>query len=135
MRNKMRVLASTTATQGERKNDFCFVPEGELVTLPFECDGERVDGRCGCRRSFAGMQSHRATTTAKVIEFRGTHDDYIGLVRTSMQSAGLISSATDEKLVLDFADQLLSLGAEWPLGTVLEKRGNEIQLRRHAIEL
>ena len=48
----MKVLVATRNTQGQRGNDFCFVPEGEIVAFPAaECTGEKIDGSCGCRRS------------------------------------------------------------------------------------
>lgn len=63
---EMKVLVATTMRQGEVENDFCNTIEGELVRLPFiECD----DGdQCGCTRSFTGLTSHRATTTAVVVD-------------------------------------------------------------------
>ena len=43
----------------------CWCEEGELVRFATECDGERVDGRCGCRRSMTGMSTLKATTTVR----------------------------------------------------------------------
>ena len=61
----MYVLVATTEHQGDRPDDFCHAVEGELVMLPIlEC----ANPKCGCQRSFAGISSHRATTTAKVID-------------------------------------------------------------------
>ena len=50
----MKLLVATTKTQGQRKNDFCWVPEDEIVQFAFVCDGEKIDGSCGCRRSMSG---------------------------------------------------------------------------------
>jgi hypothetical protein len=54
----MKLLVSTTETQGQRKNDFCFVPEGEILVFAFECDRDRgnPDGPCGCARSMSGVE-------------------------------------------------------------------------------
>ena len=57
----MKMLVATKETQGKRRNDFCWATEGELVRFAFQCDGEAVDGRCGCRRSFCGLDSHKAS--------------------------------------------------------------------------
>ena len=68
----MKVLVATSQTQGQRENDFNFCVEGELVTVGLVCATDRYDpdGGCGCGRAFAGLNSHRATTTAKVKERR-----------------------------------------------------------------
>lgn len=61
----MRVLTATSTTQGDRPDDFCWTTDGELVSLPLlECSCPD----CGCDRSFAGLDSRRATTTCSVTE-------------------------------------------------------------------
>ena len=40
----MKILVATKETQGNRKNDFCFCDEEEIVKAGMECDGESVDG-------------------------------------------------------------------------------------------
>jgi hypothetical protein len=51
----MRILVSTKKTQGQRKNDFCWVPEGEIVRFGMECGGEfgRMIARWSCRTQSA----------------------------------------------------------------------------------
>ena len=65
----MKILVATKEGQGQRKNDFCWAEEGEVVKFPSECDRETVDGRCGCRRSMSGANSLKGTKTMKVVEF------------------------------------------------------------------
>jgi hypothetical protein len=59
----MKVFVSTKDGQGIRNNDFSWTNEGELVKFALECDGEKIDGKCGCRRSMSGFDTHKATTT------------------------------------------------------------------------
>jgi len=62
----MRVLVATNELQGMSTGDFAWGVDGELVTgVVEECrDGDE----CGCRRSWAGLGSSRATTTAMVVD-------------------------------------------------------------------
>lgn len=76
----MKVLVSTSRTQGGVTGDYDHSVTGELVAIPAEdCD----EPRCGCSRGFAGLASHRATTTAEVIELPVE----LRLVRTAIRDA------------------------------------------------
>ncbi len=110
----MRLFTATRLTQGQRENDFCWAEEDELVRFPFECDGESVDGGCGCRRSMAGICSNKATTTFKVVE--------LAIGKEVLQ---FVTRIPDEEL-----DALLDAAASFPIGAVCEKRGDHIQQRR-----
>jgi len=67
----------TRETQGFRESDFCWAEVGELALLNFPCERDRIavniDGFCGCRRSFSGRKSHKASTTAILLEVEDTH--------------------------------------------------------------
>lgn len=110
----MKLFVSTKLTQGQRNNDFCWAAEDEMVHFPFECDGESVDGRCGCRRSMAGLYSQKATSTFKVVE--------LAIGKEALQ---FITRLPDEEL-----DQLLYAASQFPIGAVCERRGNCIQERK-----
>ena len=61
----MRVLVATNELQGTTPGDYAHTVAGELVTASVtQCDCPD----CGCDRGFAGLASHRATTTAMVVE-------------------------------------------------------------------
>ncbi len=61
----MRVLVATTELQGLTPGDYAHTVNGELVTATVtQCSS----ADCGCDRGFAGLASHRATTTAMVVE-------------------------------------------------------------------
>ena len=126
----MKVLVSTKEKQGLRKNDFCHVPDGELLAFSTECDGESVDGNCGCRRSFSGIASHKGTTTAKVVEASLTRTELKDMLVKSITDAGWnISPESMRKLATDMAKDLVKLAAAFPTGSIVEKRGNTYQTR------
>ncbi len=123
----MKVLAATSRTQGQRSNDFHWCIEGELVHFGMVCaaDLNDPDGGCGCGRSFAGLNSHRATTTAIVREIEGySTADYVEAIRSSLSQQGWdASSAGDE------AGELMAIVADWPVGAVAERRLYTVSVR------
>jgi hypothetical protein len=121
------VLVATRQTQGQRKNDFSWAVDNEPVRFGLECDGEAVDGRCGCRRSFSGMQSNKNTTTARVASLPITRNDFLRMLGESMKVAGW---SFDEKDIQEIADELLMIASRFNEGDIVEKRGNNIQVRR-----
>jgi hypothetical protein len=123
----MRVLVATSQTQGHRENDFDFCVEGELVTVGLVCaaDEQDPDGGCGCGRAFAGLNSHRATTTAKVKEVELSEEDYVEALRSSLPSRA------GRPRMGELADWLAQLG-RWPVGSVIERRGDDMLIRSTA---
>jgi hypothetical protein len=132
----MKVVTATSQTQGWRDNDFCWTVEGELLFFaPLECGRGSIDDNCGCRRSMAGLVSHRATTTMKVIERPNLNPaTYFTLIANGLQSQGyvteeLMASPDVNEWVHDLTDELIYLAAGYPVGTVLERRGDIIKKR------
>jgi len=124
---KMKVLVATKETQGKRKNDFSYTDSGEPVRFAFECDGESVDGRCGCRRSMCGMNSLKATTTVQVKNEKLSLKEYKSKIQKSLQKGGWNLT---EKIIADEAKELLRIANHFPEGTVLEKRGDGFAARK-----
>lgn len=123
----MRVLVATKRFQGRRRNDFSYTREGELVKFCLECDGEEVDGNCGCRRSMSGVDTLLATTTFEVVERpRLTKAAFVKKLAASEKKAGWKMTAAE---VRKGATELLRLAEAFPQGVVLEKRGDTIQAR------
>jgi hypothetical protein len=123
----MKILTATARTQGQRSSDFHWCIEGELVHFGLVCAADRddPDGGCGCGRAFAGLNSHRATTTALVRDVEGfTRDDYIEAIRSSLAQQGW-----DPTTAEDEADELIDILAGWPVGAVAERRLNHVQVR------
>src|SRR5207244_6778058 len=85
---KLKLLVATTKTQGQRKNDFCHATEGEILRVGMQCDRERVDGQCGCRRCLVGLQSGKGTTTFMAVEKEITAAQLLEMVRQSLQETG-----------------------------------------------
>ncbi len=125
----MKVLVATKQKQGIRKNDFSHTNEDELVKFGFECDGESVDGECGCKRSFCGFETSKATTTAKIVNKNITKDDYIKLLKKALNKEGWLQGMTEAE-VQDIAEELLSIADKFNLNDIIEKRGNKIQVRK-----
>jgi hypothetical protein len=122
----MKVLVATAETQGQRTNDFNYCVEGELVTVGLVCTTDRrdPDGGCGCGRAFAGLNSHRATTTAMVKEVGLSEADYVEALRSSLAQQGWPTSDVQE-----LAAWLAQLVSQWPAGTIVERRVDDILVR------
>lgn len=123
----MKVFVSTKETQGQRENDFCFVPEGEIVTYPvMTCTNERADDRCGCNRSMCGILAHGATTTMKVADLEGNVLTLRRIIRASLVNAGW---PVDDSDASSIASELLSEAQQFPTGTVVEYRDGKFAAR------
>ncbi len=122
------MFVATKETQGERKSDFCFVACGELLRFATECDGERIDGPCGCRRSLVGIQCHKATTTFVVQEAPISEQEFAEKLSSSYAEAGFGNFLTSDD-AREEAMQLMQLASSFPTGCVVEKRGNKFVSR------
>ena len=128
----MKILVSTKNKQGCRDNDFCFVPEGEIVILPFfECGNEGVDGACGCKRSLMGIKAMTGTTTFEVADIGISKMEFVKLYKEAMIKAGFgkVFKRNDkeqkremENILFDNVAKLTKLAENYPIGTVLERR-------------
>jgi hypothetical protein len=128
----MKVFVATKRLQGLRKNDFSHTLEGELVKYGFVCDGETVDGHCGCMRSMVGFESQKATTTFKVVEMPITPEEFWNKYIESERKAGWVKESAEKadlKVFKAVAKELLKLASHFQVDTVLEKRGYRIQTR------
>ncbi len=127
-----KVLVATSQGQGTRRNDFCWTNEGEVVYLGFECDNERVDGHCGCRRSFAGTHSHKATTTARIVSIT---DEQMREVADKLSAFFREDWKANEVNARSMAGAALEIHCRiqtWPEGTIVERRGQKLQERAAA---
>ena len=127
----MKVLTATRETQGRRGNDFSFVPEGELVIFASECDGEGVDGRCGCKRAMSGLLSLTATTTFKVVDDPAvTQEGFSEMLAGHFIKDWSMTADEATAQALDDVKELLRLAGRFEVGDVLEKRGNTVPQRK-----
>jgi len=127
----MKVIVATKSLQGQRSNDFSFTEEGELVKFSMECDREEIDGKCGCRRSFGGFKTSKATTTAKIIDSGMTKDDFIDLMKEALTRQGWYGGeiSLSDYEVKEEAEELLRIANAFEVGDVIEKRGEDINRR------
>ena len=126
----MKILVSTNKYQGMRENDFCHTTEGEILIFGMECDGEKIDGSCGCRRSMIGIETRKATTTMMVAE---VDCDLAELYTNYLVHAGWAKAADDDfvkHVVPGMVSDVKNIADYFPAGTVLEKRGNIFKVRR-----
>ncbi len=123
----MRVLKSTTKTQGQRANDFCTVPAGELVLLGgfIKCEQD-PDGPCGCARSVMGLHCAAATTTFEVTESDLTVAELASQISECLKPRW---NSWTEANSLEEAKEIGRIAGGFPVGTVLEIRANRITIR------
>jgi hypothetical protein len=125
----MKILVATKETQGDRRNDFCWCEEGEIVEPSLiECGGETVDGRCGCRRSLCGLKTRLATTTFKVADVRLKVLELARMICESDRAAGFRGIEFEAHLIT--ARELNRIASNFPMGAILERRGDRILLRK-----
>ena len=118
----MKMLVSTTQTQGERSNDFCFVPEDEIVMFSLECDHDTgPDGDCGCIRSMCGIVSKKATTTVKVKDVPGMTIPKFGAMIRKYYLNHFQFTLSESDCDAEAA-RIQSVALAFKLGSVLEKR-------------
>lgn len=121
----MLILEATDELQGTRDGDYHWALTGELVHLPLiDCSSPN----CGCTRGFAGLDSHRATTTAKIVDRPDmTIEDLCHELATSLHAGGwidacdptdpVVAAAADE--IVEHANHFGRLGP----GVILERDG------------
>ena len=120
----MKIIVATKETQGQRKDDFHFADEGEIVTVS-DCDN--LHGTCGCERSMVGVRSTGGTTTMMIVQADMTREQYIEQLRTANGDyAGV--DLSDAVFAVQ-ADALLELAAEFTAGAVIERNGDDFQQR------
>ena len=92
----MLVLEATSKRQGERDGDYHWCIDGELAYQPgIDC----ASPGCGCDRGWAGVDSHRSTTTVQVVERSDfTVKDLASRLAVSLRDGGWIETPdpTDE---------------------------------------
>ncbi|MFG3301002.1 hypothetical protein [Micromonospora chersina] len=126
----MHLLVATRRGQGQRDNDFHHAVDGEVVYLGVVCarDEEDPDGGCGCGRAFVGLNSGKATTTAEVRDVPFTREDVALAMQSSFEQHGWAEIGVNAEAD-GFVDELIELGQEWPVGTVVERRIDDVNPR------
>ncbi len=125
----MRVLVATHDTNGQVPGHYDFCIEGELVYVQDPCDRDLrdPDGGCGCSRGFAGMNSHRACTTAKVVERDLNEADVREALRSSLAAGGWLDPdfcTPEEAMVVvgEMVREVRSVAERLPEGSIVRRR-------------
>ena len=129
MLGDMKVLTATGTGQGARSSDFDWTIEGELVWIGLVCESDRrnPDGGCGCGRAFSGLSSHRAGTTAIVRDLPLTRQDVVTALAGYLEASGWGVPSRQE--LDEEVEELLSIADHWKVGTVVERRLDELAPR------
>ena len=120
----MKIIVATSETQGQRSGDFNFVPDGEIVMIS-DCDC--LHPGCDCVRSMVGINSGKGTTTMKVVESDITLEEYRRLIGEAGQ--GYAELGVDDQIFNEQAAALLDLAMQFPVGTVIERDGENFNQR------
>ncbi|HET7683918.1 MAG TPA: hypothetical protein VFK34_09665 [Marmoricola sp.] len=126
----MRILVATNKTNGSAPGDYDFCVEGELVYMQDPCGADRIDpdgGGCGCGRGFAGTNSHRATTTAQVVDSQLSSAQVREALRSSLEAGGwiapdLVPPDEAEAAVEELMDDMVRVARHFPVGSVVRRR-------------
>lgn len=125
----MRVLVATSRTNGAVATDYDFCVEGELVYMQQPCADDEQDPEhspCGCGRGFAGTNSHRATTTAEVVECPLSEAEIREAVRSSLEAGGWIDPTRMQPhlakwIVDETLETIAEVAAHFPVGSVVRR--------------
>lgn len=131
----MKLLISTTKTQGQLPTDFNHTQPSEPLYFGSECDrDESWDGSCGCRRALCGVRSAGGTTTFEVADFsREEYELYIEALVAHYEYRWKKTEAVAHQEAAMQVFDIAEVAAPYPVGTVLERR-EEIFLKRNNVK-
>lgn len=122
----MKILVATKEKQTAK--DFCWTEGDEIVKFPtFECSNGCT---CGCTRAWAGTQSSKSTTTAKVIQSSITVNGLAKLLYNSMIKDGWVKDDSSDSLKKDVlkqcksdANEIAKITNRRKVGTIIRRQG------------
>jgi len=118
----MRVLVSTEKTQGQKKKDFCFVPEGELLVQPSDGGPYLIGAEC-----------FKATTTFAAEERDDLDMGSYAAALLAARRRQWAFAADDPELAAEAqqeAEDTAKVAAAFDAGTVLSIVGNKYVARK-----
>jgi hypothetical protein len=129
----IKILVSTNQTQGQRNNDFCHVPNGEIVIIDEPCDTglQNIDGSCDCARCVTGIQSRCSTTTFQVALVNITKSELVDKFALLKKSFEKFCSKEEVREIATIrVDITLEIADYFPVGAILERRGGDYIMRQ-----
>lgn len=117
MKKLVKVLVSVN--KPGRDDDFCFVPDGEIVyESAVTCsDYDKAVNYCGCGRSLSGTTTPKATTTMEVREVEMDDDDFFQLAAEVGKKTGW-----GGRYILGGLDRMREAAEDFPVGTLVRAR-------------
>lgn len=127
----MKLLVATRLTQGQRKNDFAFTRDGEIIYQGTRCTHGSTDDACGCHRSLTGAESLKSTTTMEVLSDPSfTTEKWTQRVAESLRLAGWYPSiASARNSAQGLLCQMQTSIKPFKPGSIVELRDDELVLR------
>lgn len=127
----MKLLVATRLTQGQRKNDFAFTRDGEIVYQGSRCTLGDADDACGCRRSLTGAETKKSTTTMEVLSDPSfTQEQWVQTVAESLRNGGWYRSiASARPSAKKLLRQMQTSIKPFKPGSIVELRDDELVLR------
>lgn len=122
----MKIIVATSETQGQRPEDFNYVPEGEIVMVG-DCDC--LHEGCDCSRSMVGILCKMGTTTMMVVESDLTREGFRRQLKDANE--GFEELGVDGSVYEEQADALLELAKQFKAGAVIERQGEDFHARRY----
>lgn len=125
----MLVLEATSDHQGDRDDDYHWCTDGELVYRQEDMGCRTPD--CGCERGWAGFDSHRSTTTVKVVERVGfTVSDLARELATSLSDGGWLTEPDpSNQMVAEIVDEIIECANHFREGATLGRSGDLVWRR------
>ncbi|WP_185994645.1 DUF7715 family protein [Nocardioides campestrisoli] len=128
----MKLLVATQRTQGTSEEDYAWCVPGELLWLPMMCDDDRLypEHGCGCSRGFGGLTSHKATTTAEIVERDFSEDDLRLAVTTSLTDQGWLGPALPaslkEEVLAEVLEDIGMVTRHFRVSAVVRRAGDQV---------
>jgi hypothetical protein len=115
----MRIFVSTKKTQGDKPDDFCFVPDGEILVFPFKTNNQSKE----IINCLVGIETKSSTTTFLVKESDISKKEYIQKIASFFIQSGATSSQKEaNEWGIIYAEKIIFYAEKFPVGSVVGKK-------------
>jgi hypothetical protein len=116
------LVAPTKIEEGRGELDFCHTKPLEPLVIGSKCDSGFPADSCGCRRSFSGIKTRKATTIGVVREVDATPEELAKLDVEGFLGGAKGPTAALKRASLADIRLLMRMAERHPLGTRLSIR-------------